>query len=349
MSATRVTIRLLLIISLISQLSFNPSLISPAAAFNTSSKYCKGILQEANRLDAKTKNRWLLYQKSLKLAKKTNKVEDNLKQTSNLLKTLESDRSLFIFLLNSKNCISSSERKNIQWDLQRYSERSQIVLSWIETEIGIPPFDYYSSFIDWKRNLEEPKSGYFCERKALKKEGFECQQFPDGLFWKSTKEAPVEKQENSSIELNDFIDGKVSLYGAKVLAKKLYEEVTLNFSESPMKAYETIKKFAYPGLYDFDSARTSESCKIWTDATLVPGSYSITFTPNLERMRPDPGFTIKDDSGGQLILNQTFKGQVFVSPVTIEFREGERLVGDPIVRDLRVAVLDGIMYRFAGC
>jgi hypothetical protein len=348
-SSTRIRIRLLLTISLIGQFSFNPSLISPVAAFKASSKYCQGILQEANRLDANTKNRWTVYQKSLKLAKKTNMVEDNLKQTSNLLKTLESDRSLFIFLLNSKNCISSSERKNIQWDLQGYTERSQIVLSWIETEIGIPPFNYYNSFIDWKRNLEEPKSGYFCERKGLKKEGFECQQFPDGLFWKSIKEASVKKQENSSMELSDFIDGKVSLYGAKTLAKKLYEEVTVNFSQSPMKAYESIKKLAYPGLYDFNSARTSESCKIWTEATLVPGSYSITFTPDLERMRPDPGFTIKDDSGGQLIINQTFKGQVFVSPVTIQFREGERLVGDPIVRDLRVAVVDGIMYRFAGC
>jgi hypothetical protein len=334
---------------LTSQLLLNLNFIGPVTSFSTSSKHCKKAVQEANRLDTKTKKQWNLYQKSLTLAIKTELPSDNIAQTSNLLKTLESDRSLFLFLLNTNKCISSSERKNIQWDLERYTERTFIVRSWIEAEIGIPPYNFYKSFINWKLNLEKPSSGYFCEKKGIKKDGFECNEFPDGLFWKYIKEKPTKTEEKPSQEIDDFIDGKVSLYGARVLAKKLYEELTLNFSESPMRAYETIKKTAYPGLFDFNSEKTLVLCKLWTEGTLEPGSYSITFFPSLEQLKPDPGFTIKDDSGGVLLLNQKFKGQVFVLPVTVEFKEKGLLVADPIVRDRRVAVLDGIMYQFSGC
>jgi len=342
-------IKCLTVAFLIGQLLINLLFIGPATAFSTSSKYCKRAMQEASLLDLKTKTAWNLYQKSLTAAKKTKQLGDNLIQTSNLLKTLEADRTLFFFLLNTKTCISSSERKNIQFDLERYTERADIVRSWIEAEIGIPPYNFYKSFINWKSNLEMPRAFYFCEKKGVQKNGFECYNSPDGLYWKSIKEIPSNTKENLTPEIDDFIDGKVSLYGAKVLAKKLYEEVTLSFSESPMKAFESIKKLAYPGLFNFNSEKMLVSCKLWTEGSLKPGSYSITYVPDLNQFRPDPGFTIKDDSGGHLILNQTFKGQVFVSPVTVEFREGGQLVADPIIRDLRVAVLDGSMYRFSGC
>ena len=69
---------------------------------------------------------------------------------------------------------------------------------------------------------------------------------------------------------------------------------------------------------------------------------------SVENIEPDPDWIITSDINGELIVNQKFKGQVFLVPVKLSVSQGDNTEIGPI-RFRHVAIIDGVVYRFSAC
>lgn len=103
----------------------------PASAFNEEVKGCKNVKSKLKSIDSRTLKYFNKYKKLLNSQGDQYSDAENLKTTRALHRIFQSDRSAYITLLQNKKCLNESQIKNIEWSLQDYTERADILLSWV--------------------------------------------------------------------------------------------------------------------------------------------------------------------------------------------------------------------------
>jgi len=322
------------------------SMALPVNALNTKTSFCKSMLADIRSLDAMGKSLFAKYSREYAVARNSNILSDNLLQSRTLLELYENDRSIFIRALESKKCFTATEVLNLNESLNNSTSDSVSVKSWIDVGMGIPGRKFYRSYLDLVKYVTTPQAWNYCEKKSSKYKSLVCKIYKGELRWVDTSVS-----ENMTTTVNwptDFIDGQVNLIEAKNRIIKYFEENSIVASANGAVSVEFMKKTSYPGLFNFDIEPKLTACKDFIALQDKAGAFKIKYVVNIEGIKPDPDWVLSDGLRGELIVNQKFKGQVFIVPVRIEISQGDW--SDPGTFAFRhVALIDGAVYRFSAC
>lgn len=301
---------------------------------------------DVKKLDATGLKIFNQYSKEYTLARKSGLTEDNLNQTRSLLELYENDRSLFLRALESKKCFTPTEILNLEGSLANAEADAISVKSWIEVLTGIPGKKFYSSYLELPKYLAKPQAWNFCEKKGAKFKTLTCKTNQGKLRWVDASYSP--NQPSTPSWPTDFIDGQVNMIEAKKRITAYFDENSIAAGATGTTSVEFMKRTSYPGLFNFDVEPKLTACKDFAALQDKAGAFKIKYVINLDGVKPDPDWVISDGSRGELIVNQKFKGQIFLVPVRIEISQGDW--SDPGSFAFRhVAIINGSVYRFSGC
>lgn len=319
-----------------------------ATALDTKTSFCKSMLNDVKIMDALGRKLQKQYVRDYDLARKAENLSENIAQTRSLLELYENDRTIFLRALESKKCLTKTELLNLNETLANTESNIEVIKSWIDVGIGIPGQNFYSSYMSLPKYLTTPQVWSFCEknqaRDRLKK--LTCKKYENALRWISDSYRP--SQVTDITWPTGFIEGKVNLIEAKSRIVKYFEENSVAASTSGASQVEFMKKTSYPGLFNFETEPKLSSCQKFIELQDSARGARIKFVVSTENIRPNPDWIILDNSQGELIVNQKFKGQIFTIPVKIEASIGDQtLSGNTVIRHL--AIIDGVVYRFSAC
>ncbi len=317
-----------------------------ASAVNNKSSFCKSMLSDVKRIDANGLKLFSKYSKKFALARESGNLEDNLNQTRSLLDLYENDRTLFLRALESKKCFTSTELLNLEYVLANTNANANTTKSWLDAFTGIPGKNFYSNYMELPKYLATPFSWNYCEKKGTKFKSMECKLYEGKLRW-------IDRSYSGNLDgeiswPTGFIDGKVNLIEAKKRIEEYYDENSVAASTNGKASVDFFKRTSYPGLFDYESEPKLTACRDFETLQDKAGPVKIKYVVNVDGIKPDPDWMLTDDSRGERIVSQKFKGQIFSVPVRIEISKGDW--SDPGSFAFRhVAIIDGTVYRFSSC
>ena len=315
-------------------------------ALNSKTSFCKSMLIDVKKIDSVGMKLWSNYSRDYGVARKSELTEDNLIQTRTLLELYENDRTLFLRALESRKCFTSTEINNLKMFLNNTTADAVSVKSWIDVGLGIPGKKFYSSYIELPKYLSQPMSWNYCEKKGAKYKTLTCKTYEGKLRWVEAGFNP--KNVGEPTWPTDYIDGKVNLIEAKKRIAKYYEDNSTAFNTNSSAALDFMRRTSYPGLFNFDIDPKLTACKDFAALQDKASAFKVKFVTLKENIKPDQDWVIPDGTHGELIVNQKFKGQVFVVPLRAEISQGDW--SDPgTFGNRHVAIIDGDVYRFSAC
>ena len=317
-----------------------------ASALQSKTSFCKSMLNDIKRIDSDGESLFAKYSELYMIARETGKLEDNLIQTRALLHLFENDRSIFFRALESRKCFTKIELSNLEEVLYNAETDALTVKSWIDAQIGIPGQNFYQKYVRFQKYITTPAAWALCGKKQEKYRNLVCKLYKGKLRWVDTQSST--KTNTEPTWPTGFINGQVNLDEAKKRISDYFEEDSKATSLSPEDMMKFVQKTSYPGLFDFKSEPKLTKCKERLELGQQAGKILAKYIVSVENIEPDPDWIITSGINGELIVNQKFKGQVFLVPVKLSVSQGDNTEIGPI-RFRHVAIIDGVVYRFSAC
>lgn len=304
------------------------------------------MLNDIEKMDLIGQSLFIHYSKQYIIARETGRLDDNLSQTRALLYLFENDRSIFLRALESKRCFKKIELLNLEEVLYNAETDALTTKSWIDVQIGIPGKNFYQKYVKFQKYITTPAAGALCEKKLIRYKDLVCKLSKGKLRW-------IDNQSSTKTNVapywpTGFINGQVNLTEAKKRISDYFEEDSKATSSSPEDMIKFVQRTSYPGLFNFESEPKLSKCKERLALGQQAGKILAKYTVSVDNIKPDPDWTITTDINGELIVNQKFKGQVFLVPVKLTVSQGDYTEIGPI-KFRHLAILDGIVYRFSAC
>jgi hypothetical protein len=248
--------------------------------------------------------------------------------------------------LEDKTCFSPTELKIINNILKNSTYDAETVKNWLDVLIGIPGKKYYGSYLNFIKDVTTPKPTYPCAKSGIKYKKLICKLKDGNLAWTDSVK-PISSETVTSWP-TDYIDGKVNWREAAKRITEFFKELSAASSLSGAASVEFMKKYSYPGLFNFDLEPKLSACQKFVDLQNSAGTIKVDYTVDLTRLTADPTWMLTSSEGGVLLENQKLVGQIFSIPLRVSVAQND-YSNSGAFSIKRVAIIEGQVYRFSAC